>query len=86
MAGPQQQTVTRAMRLQELTKPLNRQAGVTRNTAHGERVDRIVAGYGQDTLTIAHYDVFSLTHNPESGFFQYAHGVEVIYTRELWQG
>ena len=39
-----------------------------------------MARYGQDTLTIAHNDVFSLTHNPESILFQCARGVEVIYT------
>jgi hypothetical protein len=76
----------RAIYLQQFTKLLYRQAGVTSDTAHSERVDRIVAWYGQDTLTVAHYDVLALTHNLESRLFQCAHGVEVIYIRELGQG
>jgi hypothetical protein len=30
--------------------------------------------------------VFSLTRDLESGLFQRAHGVEMIYARKLWQG
>lgn len=86
VAGNDVLTAAAIFCLQQLPKLLNRQAGVTRNTAHGECVDRIVTGYGQDAQTITHDDVFSLTHNPEPGLFQCPHGIKVIDTRKLWQG
>ena len=75
-----------AMRLQQLAKLLNRYTGVTSNTAHSERVDRIVARYCQNALTIAHDDVLTLTHNLETDLFQCAHRIEMIYPGELRQG
>ncbi|MDO8598306.1 MAG: hypothetical protein Q7R45_16980 [Sulfuricaulis sp.] len=85
MARPQQQTVMRAMRLQQLTELLNGKARVASDAAHSECVDRIVAGNGHDALTVGHDDVLSLTHDPETSLFQCAHGVEVIYAGDLGQ-
>ncbi len=76
----------RAMRLQQLTELVNGKARVAGDAAHGERVDRIVAGNGHDALAVAHDDVLSLTHDPETSLFQCAHGVEVIYAGDLGQG
>ena len=58
----------RAMRLQQLAELLNRKAGVTSNTAHGEPIYRIVARNDNDALTVAHDDVFALTHDSKAAF------------------
>ena len=39
-----------------------------------------------DPLAIAHYDMLSLTHDPESGFFQRAHSAKMIDAGDLGQG
>jgi hypothetical protein len=64
---------------------LDGQPGVARDAAHRECIDRIVAGDDHDALTIAHDNVFALAHNPESGFFESADGVNVIDARDLGQ-
>ena len=69
----------RAIRLQQLTELLNGKARVAGDAPDGECVDRIAAGNGHDALAVAHDDVLSLTHDPETSLFQCAHGVEVIY-------
>ena len=85
MARPQQQKVMRPMHLQQLAELLNGKARVAGDAPHGERIDRIVTENGHDALTIAHDDVLALTHDPETGLFQYAHGVEVIDAGDLGQ-
>jgi hypothetical protein len=75
-----------AIALQQLTELLNGKAGIASDTAHGEGVHRIVARNDNDALTVAHDDVLALTHDPETGFFQRADGVEVIDAGNLWQG
>ena len=42
--------------------------------------------YGHDALTVAHDDVLPLADDPESGFFERAHGVEMVDARDLGQG
>ena len=54
---------------------LHRKAGVTRDTTHRERVDRVVARDGHDALTITHDDMLPLSHDAKSGLFQCSHGV-----------
>ena len=85
-AGPHQLRVRRVHRSQKFTKLLHGQAGVTRNAAHRERVDWVVARNRHDALTVAHDDVLALTHDSESGLLECAHGVEVIDAWDLGQG
>jgi hypothetical protein len=40
---------------------------------------------GHDSLTIAHYDVFSLPHDFEAGFLQCTCSVEMIDAWGAWQ-
>ena len=64
---------------------LHGQAGVTRNTAHRERVNRVMPRNGHDALTVAHDDVLALAHYSKPGFFERAHGVKVIDAWDLGQ-
>ena len=75
----------RAMRLQQFTELLYGKAGVASDAAHGERIDRIVTRNGHDALTVAHDDVLSLTHDPETSLLQRAYGVEMIDAADLRQ-
>ena len=65
---------------------LHGQAGVPRYTAHRECIDRIVARDDHNTLTVAHDDVLTLAHDPETSLFECSHGDEVIDARNLGQG
>jgi hypothetical protein len=60
----------------------DRKASISRNTAHGECVDRIMTRDRDDSLTVAHNDVLPLTHNPKSGFFECSHSVKMIDARD----
>ncbi len=51
-----------------------------------ERIDRIVAGNSHYTLAVAHHDVLPLTHDPKTGFFKSANGVEMIDAGDLGRG
>ena len=46
-----------------------REAGIPSDTTHRERINRIVAGDRQDTLTVAHDDVPPLTDGFEAPLF-----------------
>lgn len=70
-AAPLERAVTRAIRLKQFAKLLNRQASIPSDTAHGVGVDGIVARDGDDTLTVAHNDVSALTHDAKSGLLEY---------------
>lgn len=64
---------------------LYRETCVTNDTAHRDRIDRVVTRDGEDAISIAHHDVFTLTHESKSCLLQRAHGVKVIDSRNLWQ-
>jgi hypothetical protein len=65
---------------------LDGEPGIAYETAHRECVDWIVTWNGQDPLPIRHYDVFALARDPEPGFLQGSHSIEVIDARNLGQG
>ena len=50
-------------RLEEGPKLLVRQSRIADDARHGDGVDRIVAGNGQDAMTVTHHDVPSLAHD-----------------------
>lgn len=54
------------MRLQEITKLLDGQPGVTHDTTEGKGVDRIMAWDCQNPRAIGHDDIFFLTSNGKS--------------------
>jgi hypothetical protein len=62
----------RAGTLQECTKLLARQAGITGYTAHHEGADGIVPRNSDDPCAIAHDDVRTLAHDSEPGFLERA--------------
>lgn len=64
--------------LEKLAKLFNAKTCVSNNTAQGKCVNRIVARNGQDALTVAHNDVFALTHDSKPGLFKRSHCVKVI--------
>ncbi len=65
---------------------LHGQAGVPRNTAHGECVHRIVTWNRHDSLTVAHDDVLALANDPKSSLLEHPHRFEMIDARDLGQG
>ena len=71
--------------LEKLTKLFNRKACVSNNTTQRKCIDRVVARNGQDAQTIAHNDVFALTHNSKPGLFKCAYRVKVIDAGNLRQ-
>lgn len=72
--------------LQQRAELLDGKPCVARNSAHRERVDRIMARNGHDALAVAHDNVLPLTHDPKTGLFECAHGVEMIDAGDLGQG
>ena len=64
---------------------LYRESGIASDSPHGERIDRIVAGNGHNALTIAHHDVLSLAHDPETRLLECAHSGEMIDAGKLGQ-
>lgn len=64
---------------------LDREAGVTNETAHRERVDWIVARNGDNSLAIRHHDVLALTCDPKPGLFEGAHCIKMIDAWNLGQ-
>ncbi len=72
-------------RSKQRAKPLDREAGVTGDTAHREGVDRIVSWDRHDAGAIRHDDVLALTRDPEARFLQRADCVEMIDAGDLGQ-
>lgn len=64
--------------LEQLAKLLDRETSVTRDTAHGDGIDRIVAWDGQDPRPVPHDSVLTLAHDGEPGLFECADGIQVI--------
>jgi hypothetical protein len=59
---------------EQLAELLERETCVPRDTTHGERVDRIVAWNGHDTLTVTHDDVLTLSHHAKTGLLERPNG------------
>jgi hypothetical protein len=72
-------------KLQEFAKLLDRKPGITRDTAHGDGVNRIVTRNGEDSRPIAHHDVLALTKDNKACLFKRSNRIEVIDARELGQ-
>ena len=56
---------------------LDSETGVSDDSAHGERVDRIVPRNSNDSCAIGHHDVFALTSDAEASLF------ERLYCRKM---
>jgi hypothetical protein len=69
------------MELKELLELLDRETGVPHDAAHGEGVDGIGAGNGQQAHAIGHDDMLALTDDPEPSLFECADGLEVRNAR-----
>ena len=72
-------------KLQDFAKLLDRKPGITRDTAHGDSVNRIVTRNGEDPRSIAHHDLLALTKDDEACFFKRPNRIEVVDARELGQ-
>ena len=74
---------TTTSRLQEVFERVDGEAGVTHDTAHGEGVNGIVAGDGQNTDAVGHDDVLALAGDTKISFLQGTNGIEVVDARPL---
>jgi hypothetical protein len=72
-------------KLQELPKLVDGEAGVARDTAHSDRVDRVVAGNGEDARAVAHDDVLALAQHHKPCLLKRPDCIEVIDAGELGQ-
>ena len=72
-------------KLQEFAKLLDRKPGITRDTAHGYGVNRVVTRNGEDSRPVTHDDVLALTKNNKTCLFKRPNRIEVIDARELGQ-
>ena len=72
-------------KLQEFAKLLDRKPGITRDTAHGDGVNRIVTRNGEDSRSIAHHNVLTLSKDKETRLFKRPNRIKVVDARELGQ-
>src|SRR6266567_4290626 len=71
---------------QQRAELFDSEAGVADNTAHRNRVHRIVPGDSENARTIAHHYVLSLSQDDEPGLLKSTYGVKVIDSGNLGQG
>jgi hypothetical protein len=67
-----------AGRSEEFAELLGGQASIAHNTAHRERVDRIVARDGEDAFTIGHHHVLAFPNDAEARLLERTNGVEMV--------
>ena len=63
---------------------LDAQASITHDTAHGKRINRIVAGNSENANAIRHDNMLALTENANASFFKSSTSVQMIDARYLW--
>ena len=68
---------------EKVSKFFRGQACVFGDRAHGERIDRVVAGNGEPNPTVAHHDVTGLAGNPEAEFLEDSHGIFLADSGQL---
>ncbi len=69
--------------LEQFSKLLRREACIANNSAHRDRINRIVARNGHDSPAICHYNVPALSRNVEPSFFAGLDRAQVWDTRDL---
>lgn len=74
------------MSLQEPAEFFRRKPGITYNTTHGKRINRIVPGNGQNSGTVGHYDVPALSHDREACLLECSDCQKVVDTGNLSHG
>ena len=74
------------VRLQQLAKLLNSEAGITDDTAEGESVDGIVARDSQNARAVRHNDVLALADDRETCLLEGTCCIEMVDARDLGQG
>ena len=67
---------------EQFPKLLKRKAGVLHDSAHHERIYRVVSRHGNEPKAVGHYDMSSLSNNPESPLFKYPDRVKVVDARK----
>ena len=72
----------RVRQLHQCTELLDRQTRIASDAAHGECIDGIVPRDGNDTHTIAHDNMLSLTRDMKAGLLERAYSVKVI---DAWE-
>jgi hypothetical protein len=65
---------------QQRLELLNGETGVAHDSAHRERVDRIVARNRDDPGTVSHDDVLALACDLKASLFERFHGRKVVDT------
>ena len=71
---------------EQLTESVRRQTGTASNPAHGNGVDRIVAGNDEPLFAIRHHDVPTLPGNMIAQFFKNSDSIALIDARNFWHG
>jgi hypothetical protein len=70
-----------SIKLKKFPELFQAQPGVANNATHRERVDRIMARDDENSRSIGHDNVGTLTKNPEARLFQRGYGPKVIDSR-----
>jgi hypothetical protein len=68
---------------QEIAELLGSEPGVSYDTAHRERVHRIVSWDDDETISVRHHHVLSLPNNPEPCLSERAYRIQVIDSWDL---
>ena len=72
-------------KLQELSKLLDGEASVARDTAHSDGVNRVVARNGEDSRPVAHDDMLALAQHHKPCLLKRPDCIEVIDAGQLGQ-
>ena len=64
-------------RSEKFSELLNGKSGVADNSAHSERIHRIVPWNGQNALTVSHHDMLALAQNTEARLFHSTYRLKV---------
>ncbi len=69
--------------LQQFSELLRSQSCVTCNSAHCERIDRIMPWDGNNSRTVSHDDVAALSGDPKPSLLECTDRITVTYTWDL---
>jgi hypothetical protein len=72
--------------LEQGSKLLDCESGVTDDSAQSKRVDGVVTRNGEDARPVGHDEVFPLSDYGEPGLLKGPQGIQMIYAGNLRQG
>jgi hypothetical protein len=68
---------------EQILKIFDCPSGIANDAAHGDGIDRIVAGNRDEVRSVRHDDVFALTNNAEARLLERFDGFRMINAGEL---